>query len=127
MTDNVYTDFVASLPETWQTAAMNDTVSTAFYLALRAGWTPEQLSGDAFMSLTRGGMGLVVTRFRQLAESPRRPNKPAQVTSIPLRNQQRQIVPECIECGQPYRRNTLSDPSKMCVGCGSPLQMRTAV
>jgi hypothetical protein len=113
-----FTDFVASLPAEYETALMADNVSTAFFRARRAGWTPEQLSNDAFAALKRGGVGLVVTRLGALAAaSPvqrRDPVRPKRAQAAPL--------PECSACGIPYPRGTSVAPGTLCK-CGDPLTL----
>lgn len=64
-----FTRLVAALPAPLEPAlTRDDTVSTAFFQALRSGWTEDQLIGDAQATVRRGGqVGAVVTRFRTLA------------------------------------------------------------
>lgn len=61
--------FVASMPPSLEPDLVkDDTVSTAFFNALRVGWTEEQVTSDAVACVGRGGgVGLIITRFRTLA------------------------------------------------------------
>jgi hypothetical protein len=112
--------FVAALPREYEIALMADNVSTAFYRALRAGWTTDQLIGDAHSTLARGGVGLVVTRMNGFAE--RGPIKRS--AQVAIRNQQVMPLPECSECGQPYSRASRVTLGTECVSCGKPLILR---
>lgn len=118
-------EFLPALPEQYRAALNADNVSTPFYLARRAGWSTEQLVGDAFHALKRGGVGLVVTRLKELAKHPvkqadvervtrKRRVTPDYLPATPL--------PECEGCGQPYR--TIPKRDMACVSCGEPLVLR---
>ena len=64
---------VAQLPAAMEPDLLaNAIVSTAFFGALEAGWTVEALTGDLLSTMSRAGgsMGIVVSRFRSLAEHP---------------------------------------------------------
>lgn len=66
-----FSQFVAGLPPAVETDLIsNAAVSTAYFAARSAGWTTEQLVGDAHFAL-RGGrsVGNIVTRLRGLAEA----------------------------------------------------------
>lgn len=65
-----YAEFVAAQPIEHEAALREPTVTTAYWAARRAGWTNEHLAPDAAATFRRGGgVGLVVTRLRTLAES----------------------------------------------------------
>lgn len=119
-TDGVsdFHEYVAALPAQHEIALMAENVSTAYYRARRTGWTREQLVGDAIAALARGSVGLVVTRLNSLADSP-----PVKRTVATVRGAQRQPLPECAECGQPYARLARIVPGSTCVTCGSPLTL----
>lgn len=120
MTENTeFAEWVAALPEQWHTALVADNVSTAFYLARRSGWSVEQLVGDATMTLARGGVGLVVTRLKSLADNPA--VKPRPMPKV--KGQQRTTLPECGACGIPYRRGTHPAAGATCRACGEPLHL----
>lgn len=61
--------FVAALPPSMELAlTTDDTVSTAFFNALRSNWSEEDLTFDAQATQRRGGgVGMIVTRLRTLA------------------------------------------------------------
>lgn len=114
-----FTAFVAALPPAQETNLMADNVSTAFFRARRAGWTLDQLIGDAQMSLARGGVGLVVTRLGSLAMSsptkrePHAGPRPKHVQPLPL--------PECASCGAPYPRTLVVNERSRCGSCNEAL------
>ena len=114
-----FTSFVAALPSAHEIALTADNVSTAFYRALRAGWSTQQLIADAQSTLGRGGVGLVVTRMNALAEQP-----PAKRQATVVTREQALSLPECGACGQPYSRMTRITLGTMCRSCGEPLVLR---
>jgi hypothetical protein len=116
-----FTEFVGQLPAEYEIALTAENVSTAFYRALRAGWSVDQLVGDAAMTLKRGGVGLVVTRMAALSESP--PTERSHAAPAP-RNVQAIPLPECASCGQPYTRSSRARPGDACVRCGEQLALR---
>jgi hypothetical protein len=67
-----FSRFVAALPEPMEPALVrDDTVSTAFFAALRAGWPEDALISDAQTAVRRGGeVGVVVLRLRNLTANP---------------------------------------------------------
>ena len=68
--------YVAVLPSQWEPSLVSgDTVSTAFYQALAAGWTQDQLVGDGLAVLhgRQPSIGLLVSRLRGLSQA--RPGK----------------------------------------------------
>lgn len=116
-----FTAFVAALPPAHETNLMADNVSTAFFRARRAGWTLDQLIGDAQMSLVRGGVGLVVTRLGSLAMSS--PTKRAESAGPKPKHVQALPLPECKSCGIPYARTLVVNEGTMCRSCGEPLAL----
>lgn len=122
VTDHVGTEFgsyLAALPAQYESQMLSDTVATAFWKARRAGWSVEQLAGDAVSTLNRGGIGLVVRRLNDLAN-----NAPTKRTAGPApKRAQHAPLPECASCGTPYRRGSQSDPTRPCVSCGEPLSL----
>jgi len=117
-----FTSFVAALPSQHEIALTAENVSTAFYRALRSGWSLEQLIGDAQSTLGRGGVGLVVTRMNTLAEQP-----PAKRQQTVTTREQATSLPECGSCGQPYSRMTRITLGATCRTCGNPLILRQHV
>jgi len=117
-----FTTFVAALPSAHEIALTADNVSTAFYRALRAGWSTQQLIADAQSTFGRGGVGLVVTRMNALAEQP-----PAKRQETVKTREQVMSLPECKSCGQPYSRMTRVTLGATCRTCGDPLVLRQHV
>lgn len=66
-----YAAFIAGLPPEVETDLItSEAVSTAFFQARSAGWTTEQLIGDAMFAMRGGrGVGNVVTRLRGLGQA----------------------------------------------------------
>jgi hypothetical protein len=60
------------MPDAMEPALVRDSVvSTAFFAALRAGWSEDALIDDAKSSVRRGGeVGVLVLRLRNLAANP---------------------------------------------------------
>lgn len=64
--------WVACMPPSYEADLMKEHVSTAFFLAVRAGWKPVELEQDAAATIRRGvGVGGVVERLRSLAATGR--------------------------------------------------------
>lgn len=64
-----YQTLIAALPAEHEIDLTNsEALSTAFYAARRKGWTVDQLVNDAVMTIGRGGVGMVLTRFRGLSQ-----------------------------------------------------------
>lgn len=49
----------------------SDAASTAFFLAIRAGWIPEEVAGNAYFQWKRThNMGIVIEGMRTLSQNP---------------------------------------------------------
>ena len=68
-----YAQFIAGLPAEHETdLAISEKAATAFFLARRAGWSVDDLVGDAHFAIRRGGerpVGLVIRRLEDLAKT----------------------------------------------------------
>lgn len=102
-----YAAFIAGLPPAVETDLISShAVSTAFFEARSAGWTVDQLVGDAHFALRGGrGVGNVVTRLRGLAQA--RPVDRTSVASVTRIHRRRwaAVAGEWCPCGaQPAHR-----------------------
>lgn len=79
-----YNDWVGSLPPTVQreVAASGDVAPTAYWRAVKAGWSAIDIINDSRSATAKGGLGLVIHRLRNLAESgPPREQKAAPLST----------------------------------------------
>lgn len=102
-----YAQFIAGLPPAIETDLLsNNAVSTAFFAARSAGWTVEQLVGDAHFAIRGGrGVGNIVVRLRGLAEA--RPVDRTAIASVTRIHRRRwaAVAGEWCPCGhQPAHR-----------------------
>jgi hypothetical protein len=119
-----YAAFLAEQPREHEASLSEPNVATAYWAARKAGWAPDVLAADCAAAFRRGGgIGLIVTRLRTMAESSpvkREDKKPGgPVSNDPL--------PECSNCGIPYSRwlvSRIDRPGQVCLGCGSALELK---
>lgn len=94
-----YAAFIAGLPRELETdLATSEKASTAFFTARRAGWTTDDLVGDASHALRRGvGVGGVIRRLESLAQT-RPVDRPVPGKVIPLRRSWAAVEGEWCPC-----------------------------
>lgn len=87
--------FLASMPVALRASMQSgDEASTAFYNAIRAGWTEEELTHDAAYRVRGGkmGAGWVITGLRNLAKNP--PIRSGKAPRNPYVPEHRELIPE---------------------------------